>query len=95
LKSKGYRIIARNLSTRFGELDIVAKKALTLIFVEVKGGSSPRIRPRSRLDFRKLKKMRRVAEWFLKTYGGRYESIRFDLVEVYKDEIIHVEDIHP
>jgi len=31
----------------------------------------------------------------LKTYGERYESIRFDLVEVYKDEIVHVKDIHP
>src|SRR5687768_14344819 len=36
LKSKGYRILARNLSTPLGEIDIVARDKEFLVFVEVK-----------------------------------------------------------
>ncbi|HCZ05922.1 MAG TPA: hypothetical protein DHV12_02100 [Thermotogae bacterium] len=94
LKSRGFKIIARNFATRFGELDIIARKSRTLVFVEVKGGTSQRIRPRSRLDPSKFSKMRKVAEYFLKTYEGTYEAVRFDLIEVYNGEVLHVENIH-
>lgn len=36
LRAKGYAILDRNWSTTFGELDIVAKRNDTLVFVEVK-----------------------------------------------------------
>jgi putative endonuclease len=36
LRAKGYRILARRARTKAGEIDIVAKKGDTLIFVEVK-----------------------------------------------------------
>ena len=36
LISKGYEIIARNVRTPYGEIDLVAKKDDTTIFVEVK-----------------------------------------------------------
>ena len=36
LRRKGYRIIDSNWSTRLGELDIIAKQADMLVFVEVK-----------------------------------------------------------
>lgn len=37
LKENGYRIIARNVAYRFGEIDIVALEGKILVFVEVKG----------------------------------------------------------
>jgi putative endonuclease len=37
LLAKGYRIVARNLRTQLGELDIVAEDHGVLVFVEVKG----------------------------------------------------------
>lgn len=36
LESKGFRILSRNFRTRFGEIDLVADDADTLVFVEVK-----------------------------------------------------------
>ena len=35
-RAKGYRIIARNLQTPVGEIDIVARRGNLLVFVEVK-----------------------------------------------------------
>jgi putative endonuclease len=36
LQAKGYRILARRVRTRVGEIDIIARKGDTLVFVEVK-----------------------------------------------------------
>jgi putative endonuclease len=36
LRCKGYRILARRVQTRAGEIDIVARRGDSLIFVEVK-----------------------------------------------------------
>lgn len=36
LRCKGYQILARRARTRLGEIDIVARRGDTLIFVEVK-----------------------------------------------------------
>jgi putative endonuclease len=36
LIAKGYRIVARRWKTPFGEIDIVARRRRTLVFVEVK-----------------------------------------------------------
>ncbi len=36
LKHKGYKIIERNYSTRYGEIDLIASYSGAIIFVEVK-----------------------------------------------------------
>ncbi len=36
LIAKGYHILVRRRKTRFGEIDIVARRRLSLVFVEVK-----------------------------------------------------------
>ena len=40
LQNLGYEIVARNLRTEYGELDLVARKAGVLVFVEVKARRS-------------------------------------------------------
>ncbi len=40
LKRLGYKIIARGLRTRQGEMDLVAVDGRTIVFVEVKTGTS-------------------------------------------------------
>lgn len=40
LAGKGYRVISRNFSCRFGEIDIIAVKARVLYFVEVRSRRS-------------------------------------------------------
>ncbi|HLZ33102.1 MAG TPA: YraN family protein, partial [Nitrospira sp.] len=40
LRQKGYRIIAKNLRSSLGELDLVAEDGPVLVFVEVKARRS-------------------------------------------------------
>jgi putative endonuclease len=42
LKGLGYKILARNFRTRWGEIDIVAKDGACLVFAEVKTRTSDR-----------------------------------------------------
>ncbi len=42
LAENGYVIMERNYRTRFGEIDIIAKDGITLVFVEVKARRSER-----------------------------------------------------
>ncbi len=45
LRRNGYAIIATNIRTPFGELDIVAKKGGYTVFVEVKTRATPSLGP--------------------------------------------------
>jgi putative endonuclease len=40
LQLKGYRILARRMKTRLGEIDLVARRGRSLVFVEVKARSA-------------------------------------------------------
>ncbi len=45
LSAKGYEIIARNVRTPYGEIDLIAQKDETVIFVEVKARTSKSLGP--------------------------------------------------
>lgn len=66
LSGKGYRILERNYLTKFGEIDIVARKGDVLVFVEVKTAraGSP-ISPEENLTRNKLKKFQRAVGMYL------------------------------
>ncbi|BCA54287.1 UPF0102 protein [Nitrospira sp. KM1] len=81
LRRKGYRIIARNLRSSLGELDLVAEDGQVLVFVEVKarrtvgyGGAIEAV------DRRKQKKMTRLAAQYLATHHLTDRLCRFDVV---------------
>ena len=42
LEAEGYAIVARNVSSRWGELDVVARDGDSLCFIEIKARASPR-----------------------------------------------------
>ena len=100
LRRHGYRILERNFSCRFGEIDIIACKGKYLAFVEVKmrknadhGAAMEFVTPA------KQNRLIQTAEyWLMKTPTGLQP--RFDVVEVYapegistrKPEINHLED---
>lgn len=72
LGSKGYEILFRNKSWKWGELDIVAKAPdKTLVFVEVKTMSQSKsantvqdLKPEDNLTSAKLRKLQRTAQLF-------------------------------
>ncbi|MCS7092001.1 MAG: YraN family protein [Patescibacteria group bacterium] len=66
LAQKGYKILNRNYRTRFGEIDIIAKHADTLVFIEVKYRSTIKYgHPEDAVNKRKLKTIQKVAEQYI------------------------------
>lgn len=82
LERSGYRILEHNYRCPLGELDLVARKGKTLVFVEVKSGFGQGISPRDRVDARKRRKLSQVAMFYLKEKRLEGVSARFDVVEV-------------
>src|SRR5262249_16774000 len=67
LKRQGYRIVARGLLLRGGELDLVAVDDRTVVFVEVKTRRSSQFgQPADAVDQRKQFRMTKAALFYLK-----------------------------
>jgi putative endonuclease len=99
LAASGWEILERNARTRYGELDIVALDARTLVFVEVKAGRQnadfgPE-RPILAVGPRKQLKVRRLAVAWMSERRSvpRYDEIRFDAVGVTFDRAARVADV--
>ncbi|WP_038057234.1 YraN family protein [Thermodesulfobacterium hydrogeniphilum] len=99
LKSKGFKILAKNYRTKAGEIDIIAIKNKTLVFVEVKSEIEKiNFSAEEKVDFKKKNKIFKVAEHFLVKNLKKLrkiEDIRFDVIVVRfdntKEEVIHYE----
>ncbi len=83
LRRKGYRIVERNYSCKFGELDIIAQKGNYIVFVEVK--------LRKNADFAEARefvtaaKQRRIISTAMLWLSQNVSNLqpRFDVIEVY------------
>jgi putative endonuclease len=88
LAARGWHIVERNARTRYGELDVVALDAGTLVFVEVKAGREGSAfgpeRPILAIDWRKQLRVRRLATAWMSERRRlpHYAEIRFDAVGV-------------
>ncbi len=98
LASLGYRLLARNVRSRFGEIDIVARDGEDIVFAEVRTRSVGKILPADRtVGPDKLKKLVRAARIWVSE--NNYEGFwRIDLVAVTinpdgQAEIEHIKDI--
>jgi len=81
LRRKGYRIVARNLRSQLGELDLVAEDGRVLVFVEVKarrtgafGGAIYAVHQR------KQEKLIQLAALYLARHHIKDRLCRFDVV---------------
>jgi putative endonuclease len=83
----GYRVLARNHRTRFGELDLVAYDGEVLVFVEVKTRRSDSRDPWESLHDRKRSQVRRMAiAWLTEGNNRPYGAqLRFDGIAVLLD----------
>ena len=83
LKKLGYKVISTNYVTPFGEADIVCKKGDTLVFAEVKTRTSNKFgTPAEAVDYKKQKKYRDIATYYLKSHSETEVEISFLVVEV-------------
>ena len=87
LERRGLVILARNLRSRLGEIDLLARDGGTLVFVEVKarrvGSGDP---PEAAVDTRKRARLGRLALGYLAAHRLGERSCRFDVVGVSLDE---------
>jgi len=83
LARSGYAIVDRNVRTRAGEIDLVARDGATLVFVEVKTRrdmeGDP---PQAAVNTRKQSRLGRLAQGYLKLKRIRHTPCRFDVVSV-------------
>ncbi len=83
LKAEGYKILETNYRNRFGEIDIIAKDAGTIVFVEVRSRRSNRFgRAKASVDITKQKKISRIAVAYLKASRQTDAKARFDVVAI-------------
>jgi putative endonuclease len=96
LRRKGYRILARNLRSSLGELDLVAEDGRVLVFVEVKarrtdafGGAIHAV------HHRKQEKLIQLAAQYLARHHIKDRLCRFDVVLLQGPDAVapHIEHI--
>ncbi len=81
LVERGLRLVARNVASRLGEIDLVMRDGDTLVFVEVRsrarrdfGGAAASVGPD------KQRRLRREAQRYLvASFGDRWPACRFDV----------------
>lgn len=84
LRLKGYSILSWRYKTYFGEIDLIAKKGKTIIFIEVKARKSSELieivlRPKQ------VERIKKAAEFFIaKNPKFHNYDCRFDFVQVDK-----------
>jgi putative endonuclease len=82
LRLKGYRILERRWRSPAGEVDLIALKGDTLIFVEVKARASHQEAAESILQ-RQRQRITRAAEAYLAYHPElKFENVRFDAILV-------------
>jgi len=77
---KGYRILARRMKTRAGEIDLIVRRGGTLVFVEVKARGAMGDAAEA-LSLRQRERLARAAELYLASRPQLAQmTIRFDVV---------------
>ena len=86
LKSQGWSILAQNVSTRLGEIDIIAAEGETLCFVEVKSRSDRDFAPpHDSVSPGKQQRIRAAATTYLAARRLQNRLCRFDVVSMVPD----------
>lgn len=81
LRHKGYRIVARNIRSPIGELDLVAEDGAVLVFVEVKARQTDQFGGAIHaVHQRKQKKLIQLASQYLARHHLSDRICRFDVV---------------
>lgn len=97
LIGKGYRIVARNVRQKLGEIDIVCRDGSGYVFIEVKTRRGTQFgEPLDAVTAHKRRRICRAALHFLATNGLHEEAVRFDVIGIMltgrKAEITHIID---
>jgi putative endonuclease len=98
LESKGYEILERNWSVREGEIDLIAKRANEIVFVEVRSrrGGGRMGTPEESITGRKAAHVRAAAAAYVQEHPESPATQRIDVVALELDakgRVLRVEQI--
>ena len=86
LEARGLHIVERNYRSRYGEIDLIARDGVTLVFVEVRARSSNAFGgAAASITAAKRQKLTRTALHYL-AGAGRTPQCRFDAVLLAGDD---------
>lgn len=86
LQKAGYRIIDRNVRSRYGEIDLVALDKGCVVFVEVRTRRSMQFGPEESVTRRKQERLARLGAWYLKAHRMSTAEWRGDVVAIEMDQ---------
>lgn len=93
LVEHGFHIRDRNHHSRVGEVDLIAEQGELLCFVEVRArGSSAVASPEATVTRGKQRKVVLAAMDYVQRHGLHRRAIRFDVIAVIGDEVVHIEN---
>ena len=83
LKKQGYKILERNYVCPLGEIDLIARQGKTYVFIEVKTRQNDRFgAPQEAVNAAKQRKLRLLADYYLKQKRLGEVEMRFDVVGI-------------
>lgn len=93
LKHRLYKILDKNYKAAGGEIDIIAQKGNTLVFVEVKYRKDlENGYPREAVTPYKQERIRKTALFYLAKNNIKNMDIRFDVIEILDKHIEHIKN---
>jgi putative endonuclease len=93
LKKRGYKILARNYSSKTGEVDIIARLKNTLVFVEVKARASDAFGGAA-AAVTKAKQLRvtKAAISYIKQNRPAFDALMFDIIALTGGRVEHIQN---
>ncbi len=86
LKENGYKILSKNYRCKLGEIDIIAKDGLDLVFIEVKTRSGLSYgSPAEAVNKKKQRQISRAAQCYLGEQQLFNSPARFDVISLLGD----------
>jgi putative endonuclease len=97
-RAKGWHLLERNFSKKWGEIDIILRKDDITLFVEVKtvvSHENSSFHPEDNVTMLKQRKIRKMVNTYLwETYGTLESKIEFNVACVYIDRSMNILDIN-
>ena len=83
LKEKGCKILAHHYTTHWGELDIIAKKDITICFVEVKTRVGLfKGKPYEAVGYYKIRSLMRAIQFYLANFNYKNYHYSLDVISI-------------
>lgn len=94
LRTKGFKILERNVRTPYGEIDLICRDGKTMVFVEVRYRYSTNFgQPEDTILGKKLNTMKQSAEWYIENHKIS-NDYRLDIVGITGNppDLTHIQD---